>query len=212
VPVVISVIVASSWLHWVARARVIRGRTGSGSDRGLAQRRLLSSLCIGPRPEDAPLGLLDREVVDARLAPAHQSVLVELPQLVAVASPPASVAVVTLVLKAHRDAVGVEAPEVLPQRVVELALPLRRQERDDLVAPCDEDIAVAPDGVDRVCLRDPLRVARVPGVFGGLHLLRRGLARERGQRWSCVGHDDPFVATGTSEQVYAGLSTAAAAS
>jgi hypothetical protein len=45
---------------------------------------------------------------------------------------------------------------VLPQRVVELALPLAREERDDLLAARDERVAVAPDRVDRVCGGDPL--------------------------------------------------------
>ena len=39
-----------------------------------------------------------------------------------------------LVLEAHGDAVVAEGPQVLAQHVVELALPLARQERDDLVA------------------------------------------------------------------------------
>ena len=43
-----------------------------------------------------------------------------------------------LVLEADRDAVAVEGPQVLAQRVVQLALPLRGEERDDLGAPGDE--------------------------------------------------------------------------
>src|SRR5690606_15338556 len=42
----------------------------------------------GARAADAPVGLGDRDVVDARLAPPRQPPLVELPQLVAVAAPP----------------------------------------------------------------------------------------------------------------------------
>ena len=42
----------------------------------------------GRGPEDAAVGLVDRDVVDAGLAAAHQPVVVELPQLVAVAAPP----------------------------------------------------------------------------------------------------------------------------
>src|SRR5262249_45508322 len=151
--------------------------------------------------EDAPLGLVDPEVIDARLASPHQSLLVELPELVAVAAPPPTVAVMTFVLKAHCDSVVVETPEVLAERVVELALPLLGEERDDLVSPCDEEVAVAPDGIERVRPSDPLGIARVPGVFRGLNLLRRSCSRERGQRRSRLAHADPFDAS--TVRVYA---------
>src|SRR2546422_441293 len=82
----------------------------------------------GAGAEDAALGLLDRDVVDAGLAAAHQAVLVELPQLVAVAAPPAARGVVAFVLEPDRDPVPVEGPQVLAQRVVELAVPLGREE------------------------------------------------------------------------------------
>src|SRR5262245_24070756 len=49
------------------------------------------------------LALLDPVVVDARVPPPHQAVLVELPVLVPVASPPLPVCVARLVLEAHRD-------------------------------------------------------------------------------------------------------------
>src|SRR6478672_969059 len=81
--------------------------------RSLTQRRLRCAVLVRSRAEDAPLGLVDPQVVDARLSSAHQAMLVELPQLVAVASPPLALAIVTLVLEAHRDAAVFEAPQVL---------------------------------------------------------------------------------------------------
>src|SRR5262249_29870115 len=152
-----------------------------------------SAVLFGARPEDSPLALVDRDVVDARLSPAHQPVLVELPELVAVAAPPAAVPVVALVLEADRDPVGLETPEVLPQRIVELALPLLSQECHDLLATGDESVAIAPDRVDRVRARDPLGLTGVPGILCRLHLLRRCLVCERRQRRLLLGHDAPFV-------------------
>jgi hypothetical protein len=76
------------------------------------------------------------------------------------------------------DSIAVAAPEVLAERVVELAFPLLGEETDDLVASREEEIAVSPDGVDGVCLRDSFGVARVPCVFCSLHLLRGRLGRE----------------------------------
>src|SRR5438270_7600390 len=84
------------------------------------QRDVYASLALGTWPEDAPLRLVDGQVVDARLAPAHETVLIELPQLVAVAAPPLAVAVVALVLEAHGDAIDVERPQALAQRVLQL--------------------------------------------------------------------------------------------
>src|SRR5262245_32043612 len=147
--------------------------------RGLVERSLLSPFWVWSRAENAPGGLLDPSIVDACFAPSHEAGPVEFPEFVAVASPPLALAVAAFVLEAHSDAIPVEAPEVLPQRIVEFPLPLLRQESDDFVPSCDKDVAVAPDRVDRVRKRDPSWIARVPSVLRGLHLLRRGLACER---------------------------------
>ena len=106
-----------------------------------------------------------------------------------------------LVLEAHRDPVAVERPEVLAQRVVELALPLAREELDDLGAAVDELVAVAPQRVLGVGARDPLRVAGVPGVLGRLDLLAGGLLGERRER----GSHQPIV-TAASAAPIAGAS------
>ena len=135
---------------------------------------------------------IDRHVVDARLAPAHQPVLVELPQLVAVAAKPPSLGIVALVLEAHRDPVLVKGPEALAQRVVQFALPLGGEELDDLRPAGHERPAVAPHRVLRVGERDPLRISGVPGVLGGLHLARRRLGGERRQWRAVLGHRCSF--------------------
>src|SRR5438067_2366841 len=90
----------------------------------LPEREFDSALAGWAGAEDAALGLLDRDVVDARLATAHQAVLVELPQLIAVAAPPMAIRVVGLVLEPDRDPVLAERPQVLAQGIVELAVPL----------------------------------------------------------------------------------------
>ena len=85
---------------WRRRVGHLSSHTGpglaGGQDRaavaGLLERELDAALSGRARAEDAPLGLGDRDVVDAGLPAAHQAVLVELPQLVAVAAPPLAVA------------------------------------------------------------------------------------------------------------------------
>src|SRR5262245_55477244 len=82
----------------------------------------------GSGPEELPVGHENREVVDARLAATHQSLLVELPQFVAVAAEPVVRGVVPLVLELHRDPAGRERPQRLDQTVVEFARPLAGEE------------------------------------------------------------------------------------
>jgi hypothetical protein len=98
-------------------------------------------------------------------------VSVELPVLIAVGAKPVSRIVVVLVGEAHGDAIAAEGPEFLDEPVVELAVPLPRQEGDDLGASVEELAAVSPMTVDAVGERDPFRVAAVPGVLGRANLL-----------------------------------------
>src|SRR4030095_7065405 len=92
----------------------------------------------------------DRHVVDAGDSPAHQPVGIELPVLVAVAAEPVAAVVMPFVCEAHRDAVVVKGPEFLDQAIVELAVPLARQERLDGAASLQELGAVPPEAIDRV--------------------------------------------------------------
>src|SRR4051812_27435950 len=71
----------------------------------LLERELDAALVLGAGAEDPALRLVDGHVVDAGLPAAHVAVVVELPQLVAVAAEPLAGGVVALVLEAHRDAV-----------------------------------------------------------------------------------------------------------
>src|SRR5215211_2523734 len=94
--------------------------------------------------EDASLGLVDSVVVDGGVAPAHEAVSIELPQLIPMTSPPAPLRVVALVLEPDRDAVACEAPEVLLQAVVQFPCPLAPQELFDRLASLEELVAITP--------------------------------------------------------------------
>src|SRR6266446_8327860 len=96
------------------------------------------------RPVVLALALLDRKIVDARDAQTHQALLVELPVLVAIAAKPLSAVVVPLIGKSHGNAVLAKGPDFLDEAVVELAIPLARQERFDGLAAEQEFGAVAP--------------------------------------------------------------------
>src|SRR5436190_6445419 len=104
-------------------------------------------LGVRARAVDAALGGVDPEVVDARLPAAHVALVVELPQLDAVRAPPLAIDVAALVLEPRGDPVALEGPQVLAERVLQLAGPLLLQERGDLGAAGEEPVAVAPDRV-----------------------------------------------------------------
>src|SRR5690242_12251286 len=120
----------------------------------------------------------DRQIVDAGVALAHQSVLVERPILVAVRAIPLAGIVVPFVREAHGDAVFGTGPELLDQAIIELFRPFALEECDDRVAAGEEFSAIAPSTIDAVRKRYTLGVAAVPSVLGHPHLQDRGFARE----------------------------------
>src|SRR4029077_3390579 len=105
----------------------------------------------GPRarrgPVKAAVLLRNREVVDAGFAAAHQAVLVELPLLVAVGAMPLPGRVVPLILKAHRDAVAVERPEILDQPIIQFLGPFAGEKGDDRRAALKKFRAVTPAAI-----------------------------------------------------------------
>jgi len=89
-------------------------------------------------------------IVYAGVAALHQAVGRELPVFVAVTAEPLASGVVPLVFEAHSDAIASEGPELLPEPVVEIALPFAGENLDDLAAAAREFGAVAPLGVRSV--------------------------------------------------------------
>src|SRR5262249_2822962 len=134
------------------------------------------------RPVIFTLAFLDREVVYAGDAPAHQAVLIEFPVLVAVAAKPVAAVVMPLVGKAHGDAVLAECPDFLDQALIEFAAPFARQKCFDGGATLENLRTIAPAAVGRVGERDAGRISRVPGVFGHSYFLCGALGGEGGKR------------------------------
>ena len=78
------------------------------------------------------LRLFDRQIVDAGIAVMHGAGLVELPIFVSIRAEPVAGVVVPFIREAHRDAGAIERPELFDEAIVELTLPLTRQELLDL--------------------------------------------------------------------------------
>ena len=83
-----------------------------------------------------------------------------------------------IILKAHRDAVAVERPEVLDQAVSCSFAHLRVRNATIAARPLKNFGAVAPAAVLGIGERHALGIARIPGVFGHARLLRGGLSGE----------------------------------
>src|ERR1700734_3495818 len=90
------------------------------------------------RPEILAVGFDNRQVVDAGDALAHQAVLVELPELVAIGAEPLGPVVMPFVGEAHRHPVVAKSPQLLDEPVVELLVPFTREERADSLPAVDE--------------------------------------------------------------------------
>src|SRR5437588_4105865 len=86
----------------------------------------------------------DRQIVDAGDAQPHQTILVEVPILVAVTAKPIAAVVVPFIGEAHRDAIVAKRPDFLDQAIIELPAPFPREERFDGLASLQELGAIAP--------------------------------------------------------------------
>src|SRR5262249_28819123 len=73
------------------------------------------------------LSFLDREIVNAGNASAHQSLLVKFPVLVAIAAEPIAAVVMPFVSKPYRDTVLAKCPDFLDEAVIQLLAPFARQ-------------------------------------------------------------------------------------
>ena len=118
------------------------------------------------RPMKFALAFLNRRVIDAGDAQAHQACLIELPVLIAIAAKPVAAVVVPFIGEAHGDAVVVKGPNLLDQAIVEFALPFAGQEGLDGRATLQELGAIPPPAIGRIGERDPGWIARVPGILG----------------------------------------------
>ncbi len=133
-----------------------------------------------PFPAKLPVNFPNGDVVNAGEAAVHIAKFIKFPVLVAVGAIPLAGVVVKFIFEAHGNAVAGERPEFLLQAIVQFPFPFALQEFDDLGAAIYKLGTIAPFGVFGVGERDALGVASVPGIFGSLNLLARGLF---GKRW-----------------------------
>src|SRR5580700_7318058 len=132
------------------------------------------------------LAIFDRQVVDAGDPPSHQTLFVELPILVAIATKPVASLVVPFVRKAYGYPVVAKRPDLLDQPILQLVNPLAYEECLDGLAATNKLGAIAPDAIHRIGKRYFGRIARVPGILGEARLLRGAFGCEGRQRWA--GH------------------------
>jgi hypothetical protein len=86
----------------------------------------------------------DLGVIDARQPAAHQAIVIEFPQFVAIGSVPLAGCIVPLVFEAHGNPVFTESPQRFLQTVIQLFGPFPLEERFDFFAALEELGAIAP--------------------------------------------------------------------
>src|SRR5579859_4853150 len=114
-------------------------------------------------PAIKPFSFGYKQVVDARQAQPHQTLLIEFPVLVAVAAKPLAAVIMPLIGEAHRDAILAKRPEFLDQPIIQFPRPLAHQECLDGAAALEKFRAVAPAAVFRIGERHAGGVLRIPG-------------------------------------------------
>src|ERR1700730_10800109 len=139
------------------------------------------------RPVIFAFALLDRKIIDARDAQAHQALLVEFPVLVAIAAEPVAAVIVPFIGKTDSDVIVMEGPDLLDQPVLELAVPFFRQKGFNRLTSLQKFGAVTPTTVGGVGERDARRIARVPGILGKTRFLGGGFRGERRERRTAHG-------------------------
>src|ERR1700744_6426255 len=97
---------------------------------------------------------LDRQITDAGKSRAHDAFFIELPILVAVGTKPVSRIVVPLIRKTNGDAVLGEGPQLLDDPVIQLLLPLAREEGDNFRPPIHKLRSIAPARIDGIAERN----------------------------------------------------------
>lgn len=134
----------------------------------------------GSFPPELSFRILDWDVINARLAPSHQSVLRELPLFIPVGAIPGAGVVMPFILKPNRDSVVREAPELFLQPVIQLLCPLAFEKFFDLIASAQKLGTIAPLRVLGVSKSHLFRVTCIPSVFGHFYFGRCCL---QGEGW-----------------------------
>jgi len=147
------------------------------------------------RPTKQPVRLRNRQIVDARMTPLHQSLLIELPVLIPIRPKPLPSGIMALITEPHRNPVPIKRPQLFDQSVLQLPRPFPRQKSNYLLPARNKLRPVAPNTVHRISQRNTLRITRVPTIFSGTHLQNGCLAckwRNEGRRRSCCHSPAPY--------------------
>lgn len=135
------------------------------------------------RPHEFAVRSCHGHIVDAGLATMHQSIVVELPLLIAMGTEPISGVVMPFVRKPHGNAVAVGCSDLLHEAVVQFLGRRACQQIDDGRPSLDGLGTVPPAAILRIGERSigeqKVRgIARVPGILGHADLADHGFKGE----------------------------------
>lgn len=118
------------------------------------------------------------QVIDARMARAHQPSLVEFPIFVSVRAVPLTRVIVPFVCETYSNSVRIECPDLLDESIIELALPFSFEKCLDLGSSIQEFGPITPAAIFRVREYHACRIAMIPCILGHTHLLHGRFARK----------------------------------
>src|SRR6202020_2855530 len=113
--------------------------------------------------------LLDREIIDARVAVMHDAIFVELPVLVSVRPKPIAGIVVPFIGETNGDARAVKRPQLLDESIVQFTPPFACEKLLDFVSADHKLRPITPVAIDGISQTNFLWVSRVPSVFAGAY-------------------------------------------
>src|SRR5260370_16073159 len=130
------------------------------------------------RPMIFSFRFLDWEIVDARVAKSHQTIVATLPILISIRAEPIPGVVVPFVSEAHGNTISGVCPELFDEPVIQFFGPFAFQKLNDFLSSAKKLRSVSPARIDCVSECDLFRIARVPSIFGQANLLNRRLTSE----------------------------------
>src|ERR1700727_477512 len=113
--------------------------------------------------------LLDREIIDARVAVMHDATFVELPVLVSVRPKPIAGIIMPFIGKTNSDARSVKRPQLLDESVVQFTPPFACKKLLDFLSADHTLRPITPVTIDGISQTNFFWISGVPSIFASAY-------------------------------------------
>src|SRR5580698_4951576 len=113
--------------------------------------------------------LLDREIIDARVAVMHHTIFVELPVLVSVRPKPIAGIIVPFIGETNSNTCAVKRPQLLDESIVQFTPPFACEKLLDFLSAGHKLRPITPVTIDGISQTNFLWISRVPSIFAGAY-------------------------------------------